>query len=338
MMQPRFWYRDAGLESAILGPLAMIWSACAARRIRRGPYRSVDIPVICIGNLTIGGTGKTPLAIALAQRLATLNQNPHFISRGYGGTRKGPLLVDSRRHNAVKVGDEPLLLSAFGPTWVARDRMAGATAAVQSGATAIILDDGLQNPAIKSDLAIVVVDADRGFGNGRVIPAGPLREKIDAGLNRADVVVAVGSRESRRAFRGSWQERIQLPVVGAELLPLKTGVNWAGMRVLAFAGIGFPDKFFETLRRSGADIVETVALTDHQALPDSLLHRLESRARSLGAQLVTTEKDVVRMSRAWQERVSPFPVRMQLEDSEQIDHLVGKLFPVERRDGNDSMR
>ncbi len=286
--------------------------------------KRVGVPVVCIGNLTVGGTGKTPLAIALAERLAKSAREIHFVSRGYGGALAGPVQVDPGAHSAREVGDEPLLLAEFAPTWIARDRFAGATLAMRAGAEAILLDDGHQNFSIARDFSIIVVDAAQGFGNGKVFPAGPLREEIRAGLERADVVVAVGNPRDRNSFRRKWEGLIPTPILDAELLPLETGMDWKGVPALAFAGIGNPEKFFRTLRGTGADVVATEALDDHQPLPDALLQRLNSKAAALGAQLVTTEKDAVRLASAWRRRVLTLPVRMKLTDWSAIDRgLIG---------------
>ena len=249
----------------------------------------------------------------------------HFVSKGYGGSVAGPVQVNPDMHCARQVGDEPLLLAAFAPTWVSRDRFAGAKLAAESGAKAILLDDGHQNVSIAKDLSIIVVDAARGFGNGKIVPAGPLRESIEAGLERADVLVAVGASDERKLFRRNWAELISVPLADAELKPLETGMDWNGFQALAFAGIGDPEKFFRTLREAGAVLAATEALDDHQPLPDALLQRLETKAKALGAQLVTTEKDAVRLSSAWRRKVLTLPVRMKISDWTAIDRVLNRL-------------
>lgn len=249
----------------------------------------------------------------------------HVVTRGHGGALEGPVLVDEVRHRASDTGDEALLLAAFAKTWVAKDRLAGAKAAVDDGADVILLDDGFQNPALDYAISIVVVDAHRGFGNGRVLPAGPLREPVEVGLARADLVLAIGPEEARTRFAESEGHRIGVPILRAELVPLPTGLPFAGLPVLAFAGIGHPEKFFATLRAMGADIRVAHALSDHQPLSDTLMTRMLREASAIGAQVVTTEKDAVRLSPAFRPRVLTVPVRLEVEDWTALDRLLDAL-------------
>lgn len=328
MRPPAFWGRPPdgpGWQAHALAPLAALVARATAARVAR-PGARVGRPVICVGNLSVGGTGKTPTVIALAGRLAGRGIAAHAVTRGYGGSETGPMQVDPRRHGAERTGDEPLLLAAFLPTWVARDRAAGASAAVAAGAQAILLDDGFQNPALAKDLSIVVADAAAGFGNGRVLPAGPLREPVEEGLRRADFLLTVGAEPDRRAFDARWARRIVVPRLSGRIVPLETGMAWPGTKVLAFAGIGRPEKFFATLRDAGAEIVRAVALDDHQPLGEALLHRLEAEAAALGAQLVTTEKDAVRLPAAFRPKVLAFPVRLSLDDWRPLDEAFDRLF------------
>ena len=308
MRQPEFWHRPPGPASWLLSPLGRIYAASVKRSLAAGKRRRVGIPVICIGNINVGGTGKTPLAIALGEYLLARGESPHFVSRGYRGSAKELMRVDLNRDSPALTGDEPQLLAAVAPTWVAPDRAEAAASAQGAGASVIILDDGHQDAALAYDYSVVVADAERGFGNGRVLPAGPLREPAAAGIRRADLLVAVGGRPARDAFLESWRSTITCPVAHASLHPLPTGAGWSGMRVIAFAGIGHPEKFFTMLRALGAELVQEVPLGDHQNPGAKLLRRLNAAAASHDAALVTTEKDAVRLPREWRTRVLSLPV------------------------------
>lgn len=309
----------------MLAPLAAVWALSTRRRIARGTGHRAGVPVICVGNINVGGTGKTPTVISLVERLGA---GTHVVARGYGGSERGPLRVDERRHSADDVGDEPLLISAFAPTWVAHDRSAAVRAAEAAGARVIVMDDGLQNPGVAKDLNIVVVDAETGFGNGRVMPAGPLREPVAAGLARADLVLSIGDPVAQERFRRMWGDALSVPHAKGSLEVLTTGMDWSGLRVLAFAGIGRPEKFFLTLRNLGAEVVRAEALDDHQPLGDALIARLERDARSMSAQLVTTEKDAVRLPSALRQGVLTLPVRLAMDDDAALDAALTGLQVV----------
>ncbi|MCF8486566.1 MAG: tetraacyldisaccharide 4'-kinase [Rhodobacteraceae bacterium] len=324
MRPPAFWQQKPGLLAWALWPLGALYAAATARRLKGIGYCAA-IPVICIGNLNAGGTGKTPTAIALLLRLSGKGLTCHVVTRGHGGSLIGPVLVDPNSHSADQTGDEPLLMAAFAPTWVAKDRAAGVREAEAAGAHVILLDDGFQNPGVVKDLSLVVVDAERGFGNGFCLPAGPLREPVKAGLRRADLVLSIGTDEAQQGFDDQWAAQITQPRLRGRIEPLRMGMDWQGQRVLAFAGIGYPEKFFASLRAEGAQIVKAVALDDHQPLTDSLLRRLAGEAAALDAQLVTTEKDQVRLPPAYRQNVLAMVVRLHITDWGPLDLALAKL-------------
>jgi tetraacyldisaccharide 4'-kinase len=324
MRAPQFWNRR-GVVAQVLRPLGMITAAATARRVAQRGH-DIGIPVICVGNINVGGTGKTPVTIALIERLLARGLAPFIVSRGYGGRLRGPVLVQPAQHSAADVGDEPLLLSAFAPVIVSADRAQGAMLAKSMGAQVIVLDDGHQNPSLIKALSIVVVDAQQGFGNGFCMPAGPLREPIPAGLARADMVLSIGDSTAQALFTARWGGQIKrLPHVTGALAPLNMGMDWQGARVVAFAGIGRPEKFFATLRGLGTDILHAEALGDHAPLHDALLQRLIAHARHLGADLVTTEKDAARLPPRYRGQVLTLPVRLQIDDCRPIDTALAKL-------------
>ena len=317
MRAPEFW-RHNGLLPALLSPAGAIWRWRTASRIRRTVPEKAGVPVICIGNAVAGGAGKTPVAMSVADSLQRQGAKPHFLSRGYGGTTIAPTLVDPVHHSAHDVGDEPLLLARHAPTWIARDRVAGANAAVTAGAEIVILDDGFQNPSLHKDISILVVDGGYGFGNRRVMPAGPLREDLDHAIARADAVTIIGT--DRHGIEASLSDR--KPVLAARFVPRIEDDDLSGKAVLAFAGIGRPEKFFETLAGMGCDVVAARAFADHHPYTSDEVMRLVEDAATAGAIAVTTEKDAVRLPPEARDIVRPLGVTLEWRDRNALDTLL----------------
>ena len=329
MRAPGFWSNPPeapGLAARLLTPLGWLWASAGRLRRRLAHPARAPIPVICVGNLTAGGAGKTPTVIALLAALNARGVAAHAVTRGHGGRERGPHRVDPLRDDAARVGDEPLLLAAWAPVWVARDRAAGAMAAARAGAAVAVLDDGHQNPGVAKDLSLVVVDAGAGFGNGRLIPAGPLRETVAEGLARADAVALIGEDAEAQATLARWPALAALPVLRARLRPLATGLPLDGAAVVAFAGIGRPDKFFATLRSLGARLLAAHAFPDHAPYAPRVLRRMVAEARAADAMLVTTEKDAARLPPAFRAEVMALPVRLAFDDPAALEALLDRII------------
>ena len=294
MREPSAWWTEPGPALALLSPLAAVYDAIAVRRMRR-PGQRLPVPVVCVGNPTVGGAGKTPTAIALARLLQRAGRKPAFLSRGYGGRHAGPVSVDISC-NADDVGDEPLLLARVAPTIVARDRTAGARMAITAGADVVVMDDGFQNPALVKDFAILVVDGRRGVGNGRVLPAGPLRADLRDQMERAHALLVIGECSQLAAPALDAARDRDLPVWQGRLAADPTAVAaLAGQPTLAFAGIGDPEKFFDTLDRAGIEARLRRGFDDHHRFTSQDAADLIARADRDGLTLITTEKDHVRL-------------------------------------------
>lgn len=296
MRAPDFWWQSPGLASAALAPLGAIYGAVAGARLKRRGARA-GIPVICVGDPTLGGGGKTPAAIALAGLLKARGEKPFFVTRGYGGREKGPLLVDAARHKAGDVGDEPLLLARAAPTVVSADRAAGAEFAAKAGASVAVLDDGFQNPALVKDCSLLVIDGAGGVGNGRVFPAGPLRAPFAAQLECAQAIVVIGAGKAGEAVAGQARSSGQTVLRARIVADRAAAREFSEKRVLAYAGIGRPEKFFQTLGETGAEIVMRRAFPDHHVFTPDEADALVAEARARHLVLVTTEKDQARGAR-----------------------------------------
>ncbi|HET9149283.1 MAG TPA: tetraacyldisaccharide 4'-kinase [Alphaproteobacteria bacterium] len=327
MRAPAFWQQNGWLPTAF-APAACAWTAVARFRQRTAHPVKVSVPVICVGNVTAGGAGKTPTVLALlaALRARARSFPAHVLSRGYGGRLQGPVRADPDRHGADEVGDEALLLARAAPTWVARDRRAGAEAAIAAGAKLLILDDGFQSPSLAKDLSLLAIDGGFGFGNGRAMPAGPLREPIADALARADGSVLVG--EDRAGVTATIRNiRPDLRVLAARLVPdANAAATLKGQRVVAFAGIGRPEKFFSTLAEIGAEIVGRHGFADHYPFRTSEIAALEAEARAENARLVTTEKDHVRLPPDARARIAALPVALAFADSTVLDRLLAPVL------------
>ena len=334
MREPAFWWREAGLAAGLLAPLAAVYGAIASARLRQSGARAA-VPVICIGNLTVGGAGKTPLTLTLARLLKDAGDTPVLLSRGYGGRLAGPQLVDLARHHAADVGDEPLLLARIAPAVVAHDRVKGAQAAVAAGASVIVMDDGFQNPSLQKNFSVVVVDGRRGIGNGRVVPAGPLRAPLTAQLARADALVVVGTSNAGAGVMAAAQG-CGLPVFQAGLMPDAAVVAaLAGARVLAFAGIGDPEKLFATLAGAGIAVEATRSFPDHHCYTPAEAEMLCEEADREALTLVTTEKDLARMQgdakvATLAARARALPVTLALSDPAAFLRLLRARLAVAR--------
>jgi tetraacyldisaccharide 4'-kinase len=323
LQPPGFWQRDGSrLAPALLAPFAALTAAATARRVARPGWRA-PVPVLCCGNVTLGGSGKTTLALDLLRRLAVRGAAPHALLRGYGGTARGTHRV-TPGDDAAETGDEALLLAAVAPTWIGADRSAAARAAVAAGAGVLVMDDGLQNPTLCKDVSLLVIDGGFGFGNGRVLPAGPLRESIAAGAARCRAAVLIGTDETDAAAALP----PDLPVLRARLVPGPAMRALHGRRLLAFAGIGRPVKFFATLREAGADVADAVAFPDHHRFSARELDALMARARSRDAVPVTTAKDFVRLPETLRETVLVADVTLDWEANSDIEAVLDETLGV----------
>lgn len=312
MAAPGFWTRPPGRLLRLVGPLA------PGVRRRSRPAAKAEVPVVAVGSASLWGTGKTPAVIALAQRLAARGRAVHVVTRGAGPAFR----VDERGHAAAEVGDEPLLIAAFAPTWVAARPADGVGAAAAAGAEIVVLDGGWPESAVVADVTIAVEDAVRGFGNGYAWPLGPLKRRIRDAFGDVDLLLTVGPAAAQHAFSARWAADVPCPRLAAELVPLQTGMDWSGLDVVAFAGIGAPERFFATLAGLGATLIRAQALSDHQEMTPALLGRLEAEARRAGAQLVTTEKDAVRLPPGFRPKVVSLPVRLEPADWAPLDALL----------------
>ncbi|WOH49803.1 tetraacyldisaccharide 4'-kinase [Bradyrhizobium sp. sBnM-33] len=330
MREPGFWHGPSSLNSHLLKPLGALYGAIAAQRLQRKGLNA-GIPVLCVGNYHVGGAGKTPTVLALAKLMRDLGETPVVLSRGYGGELRGPVRVDPERHAATDVGDEPLMLAGHLPVVVSRKRAEGVPLARSQGATVILMDDGFQNPSIIKDASLIVIDSERGIGNGKVFPAGPLRAPLRPQLARTDALIIVGNGTAAEPVAAEIAAQGR-PVLRAHLKPEEAPVAaLRGKRVLAFAGIGDPVRFFNTLRASGIDVVRQQAFADHHPYSQAEIEGLITEARRDGLTLVTTEKDLARL-RDQAQHIVPFAVTLEFDDPARLRKFVAdRLFKARER-------
>jgi tetraacyldisaccharide 4'-kinase len=332
MKAPDFWQVDGPIPR-LLEPLSALYSAAGAWRLARGTPHKAAVPVICVGNVVAGGAGKTPLALDLLRRLP----GAQALLRGYGGSEPGPLRVDPLCHDFHAVGDEALLLAQAAPTWIARDRAAGASAAVADGARLLVMDDGFQNPSLHKDFTFVVIDGASGLGNGRVMPGGPLREPLKRALARLAPLQAGQPARGAVVIMGDDSTGISrrippiIPTLFADLTPAAQARAFAGRKVVAFAGIGRPAKFFSTLRMAGAQVVASHPFADHHPYDASDIQPILDEAFALGAVPVTTAKDAVRLNPDQRQQVDVLEVTAHWRDPSLVAALlapvIGALYP-----------
>ncbi|MDR1026732.1 MAG: tetraacyldisaccharide 4'-kinase [Lactobacillus sp.] len=323
MITPKFW-RTKNPIAYTLYPLGWVYGALTTLRIKLGRPKKVSKPVICIGNITAGGTGKTPVAISIASILQNKGQKPFFISRGYGG-KLSNVLVDPLTHNSSDVGDEPLLLSRQAPAVINSNRYQAAQIAIKEGAEIIIMDDGFQNPTLYKDVSFVVVDAGFGFGNRYCIPAGPLRERVSRGMKRADGIILVGKDENNLAKKLSKRH----PVFRATIQPVKPDIT--NTKVIAFAGIGRPSKFYDSLQEIGFKIVKTIDFPDHHKYTEEELDKIIKEADELGAEIYTTSKDFVKIPVSKQTHFKVLEIEIKWQDEQKLIDFIEEKINAKRK-------
>lgn len=320
MKQPYFW-KSRSFINYLLLPFSLIFIiAVHIRKQFTASYKPL-IPVICIGNATAGGAGKTPTAIAIAEFLKEKEYKIAFLSKGYGGTLYGPVIVDEKKHNATECGDEPLLLSKIAPVIIAKDRKSGIKLAETFDIDFIIMDDGLQNPYIKKDINILVIDGESAFGNGMLIPAGPMRETLNSALKKANAAILIGNDKMAISHKLT-----QVPLIKADIIA-KANVQEGGY--LAFAGLAFPDKFFSTLKKCGYLVIKQIGFPDHYQYSISDIHKIKKLAESMSCRVITTEKDFVRLNDVQQKNIETLPITLNIHDKEILAEILKPILKNE---------
>lgn len=324
MRAPDFW--QSGPTTAIghlLSPLGVLYASATSLRASQRPSWTAPAPVICLGNIVMGGAGKTLVGLNLVKQLIAIGKKPHVVIRGYGGSVNGPTEVDIQKHTHEEVGDEALLYTVLTSTWVGRDRVASAKCAIDAGADVIIMDDGFQNPSLAKSLSLLIFDGNYGIGNGYGFPAGPLREFLGASTKRADAIIGIGQLPQNILSAAN-----EKPVFTADTVATENNDVFKGERVIAFAGIGRPQKFFDSLSAAGANIVQSIIFADHHNYTDAEIRNLQREAESKSAKLVTTTKDHVRLSPEAKENILPFHVDVKWQNkSAFLDFITDGIRP-----------
>ena len=322
MHAPLFWQKN-NFISRLLAPLGFAYDLAGKIRFKLAKPYKASIPVICVGNLTVGGTGKTPVCIALSELLSQGIDNIFFLTRGYKGKLKN-IKSSTTFHDAKEIGDEAVLLSRFAPTIVNPNRVKGAEFAIKSGAKLIIMDDGFQNPYLDKDFSFVVIDGEQGFGNHKVLPAGMLRESVERGLKRANAVILIGEDKQNLT---TIIKHYNLPIIKAKMVLNQRATNTLiASKLIAFAGIGRPSKFFESLKDAKLNLVETISFPDHYQYSETELEALIQKAKNIGGALITTEKDYVKIPDSLKTNIIPMPVQIVWEDKPQIVNILAKAI------------
>lgn len=320
MKTPKYWQSNS-LTSKVLSPIGKIYGALTRLRLKLHKSPKVEIPVICVGNITAGGTGKTPVSMSLAKMLVSDIYHPFFVTRGYGGKLQN-VLVNHKKHSAKDVGDEPLLLASQAPVVVNANRYKGAKTAIKEGADLIIMDDGFQNPTLHKDLSFLVFDGHYGIGNGKIIPAGPLRETFADGIKRADALIILGKDKHNLAAKSG------LPVFFGHLEATHTTID-NQKNVVAFAGIGHPQKFYHTLKEQGFNVVKTIDFPDHHFYSRTELQNIVNQAEILQAEIYTTGKDYVKIPNSFQSEIKVLEVAVVWDKPDELLDFIKKRIAQE---------
>lgn len=313
---PKFWDHPGPLAQA-LSPLGKLYGIVAANNAARIRPEHADVPIIAVGNITMGGAGKTPVTIALTHILKRMGYGPHILTRGYRADEtRDPIEVDAKKHDAAKVGDEPLLLARYAPTWVFPERRISARLATGRGADILLMDDGLQHHALYKDISFLVIDTSYQLGNGLVFPAGPLREPLATALDRTSAVIALGTNPLTIPL-----PRVK-PVFRAALVPTAEWAELKGRDVIAFAGLGRPKKFFAMCEKAGMNVIEQHPFPDHHPYTRAEVIRLIEHASMMDAQLVTTEKDMVKIHADERNHIRPLGIEVMWQDEPALDQFL----------------